>query len=136
MREVFPGLRLGSRFVEITRNAELRPDALAQGMGNGHAFLHGHTAYGYKRADIRRAHAGVFTPVLAHVNEFSGFLHQPKCGLTNDFGRPHERDDGSVGGFAWIDIQQTDPLYGFYNTGYRFNNGGIAPFGNVGHAFD
>ena len=46
------------------------------------------------------------------------------------------RDDGSIGGFAGVDVQHTDSFNGFYNTGYRFNHGGITPFGNVGHTFD
>ena len=78
----------------------------------------------------------VLAAVLGHVDEFGGLLDQPKRGLTDDFRRPHERDDGSIGGFAGVDVQHTDSFNGFYNTGYRFNHGGIAPFGNVGHTFD
>ena len=136
MREVFALGGLGGRFVEISGNSELSSYALAQGMGDGCTFLHRYAADRNERAYIRSAHPRVLAAVLGHVNEFGGLLDQPKRGLADDFRRPHERDDGSVGGFTGVDVQQTDSINGFYNTGYRFNHGRIAPFGNVGHAFD
>ncbi len=46
--------------------------------------------------------------VLAHVDEFGGLLHSLESGFDDRFGAADEGDDGAVGGFAGVDVEQAD----------------------------
>jgi hypothetical protein len=55
----------------------------------------------------------VLSGVIAHVYHLGGFLYASEGGLNHICRRPNEGYHGSVGGFSWVYIEQTNAFNGF-----------------------
>jgi hypothetical protein len=73
--------------------------------------------------------------VLGHVDEAFG----AGCGARGRFhdglGLAYEGIHGAVGIRAWIHVQQGNPAYRPYRSGYGVDDRPIAPLAEIGYAF-
>ena len=74
--------------------------------------------------------------VTAHVNDLRCFLGTPEGGLHNSLWLAHEGNDGTVGGFARVNVEQLNALYRLDGISNLFDNAHVAPLAEVGHALD
>ena len=74
--------------------------------------------------------------VVAHVDEFSGFLHHAESGLASLLGLAHKGDDGAVGGLAGVHIKEFHTLDLLNLGGDLVNDIQVASFADLGDAFD
>ena len=71
--------------------------------------------------------------MLAHVNQFTCFLHGQECGLNHHVGATHKGYHRSVGGLSWVYIEQFNTFNLFDNTGYLVNDFHVAAFAEIRH---
>ena len=74
--------------------------------------------------------------MMAHVDHLAGFLRSSEGGFDDRLGAADESDDGAVGGFAGIDIEQHHAVYALNGVGDLLDNTHIAPLTEVGDALD
>ena len=70
----FPVFLVRSVAVEEDGHADLLGQPLPEPLGHRNALLHLNVAHGNERADVERAHAGMLSAVLSHVDELEGRL--------------------------------------------------------------
>ena len=124
---------IGGCFVAVARDEQFVGDALCQLTGELRTFLQGDAAYGDEGQHVGGADAGMGTMVLAHVYQLSGAFHCLEGGFHHWGGFTHKGDDGAVGGFSGVDIEEAYSLGAFYFSGYLLDDFRVAPFAEVGH---
>ena len=105
-------------------------------MGILHHLFHGDVAHGDEGTHVGGTLTRVGTVVLAHVNEFGGFLHHTVSGFAHRLRLTHEGDDGAVGSHTGIHVQQLDAFHFLDFSGHLVNDILVAAFADIRHAFD
>ena len=112
--EVASLLGKGGCLIAIAGDAQFVGNALGEVAGHLCALLEGDAAHGDEGQHVGGTDAWVCAMVLAHVNHLSGLAHGAEGGFHHGIGFAHESDDGAVGGFAWVDIEQANTFGLFY----------------------
>ena len=126
----------GGILVAVDGDVQLLAQAFAQFVGIFHHLFHSDVADGDEGAHIGGTLAGMGAVVVAHVDEFSGFLHHAESGLACLFGLAHKGDDGAVGGLAGIYIKEFYSLDLLNLGGDLVNDIHVASFADIGDALD
>ena len=74
--------------------------------------------------------------MMTHVNEFGGAFHTLKGGFDNVVRFSDKGDYGAVGSLSGVDVEKLHFGRILYGIGNTFYNGHVAPFAEIGHAFD
>ena len=128
--------QFGGIFVAVDGYLELVADALSKAMCILDGLLHRDVADGDEGAHVGGTLARMGAVMLAHIYQFGGFLDHAIGGLASLLGLTDEGDDRAVGGLARIDVQQFHAFNFFDLGGDLVYDVHIAPFADIGHAFD
>ena len=74
--------------------------------------------------------------MVAHVDDLCGFLCSTESGFADSRRLAHEGDDGAVGGFARVDVEQADAVHRLNSVCNLFDNAHVAALTEVRHALN
>ena len=117
-------------------DAQFFAHPFGQGPGIFHGFFHGDAGNRHQRADIGSPETGMFAMMLAHVDELAGFLDGLESGFHDRIGLPYESHYGTVGGLSRVYVQELHAFDFFHFVGNLLDDRHVAPFAEVGHAFN
>ena len=78
----------------------------------------------------------MFALVLAHIDQFGSLLMARKAACTTGSGSPTKVTTVRLVALSGVDVEQLDAFYAFDFVGNLFDDVHVAPFAEVGHAFD
>ena len=131
-RAVGPG---SGSFVEIDGDCVAVPDCGSGLAGKEHALIERDIADRHERYDVSRTDARVNAALGGKIDELGGSSRSTNSGFNDRGRRPGDRHDRAV--VVWItgEIEQRYTVDG-HGSDDGFNDGRVAAFGEIGHAFD
>ena len=92
--------------IEEGGNLQLVPDALGNALRQIDALLQGHVHRGDEGDDVGRAHAGMLTHVLVHVDQLGGLLAELEGNLLDALRGADHREHAAVVAAVGLNVHQ------------------------------
>ena len=111
--QIAPPWRKRRGLITIGRDMQFPGDTLGQFAGQLGALFERDARDRDQRQYVRGAHTRMRALMFAHVDQFGSLFHPRERRFDDSFGRADERDNGTVGRLAGIDVQHFDAAGGF-----------------------